>query len=77
VRLFEAAACGVPVISDRWDGLAELLPEVLVADGPLDVLRLLDGAPDGTALRERVLAEHTAARRVAQLEQLVGAAVAP
>jgi spore maturation protein CgeB len=76
VRLFEAAACGVPVISDRWDGLAELLPEVLVADGPLDVLRLLDGAPDGTALRQRVLAEHTAARRVAQLEQLVGSAVA-
>ena len=21
VRLFEAAACGTPIISDRWDGL--------------------------------------------------------
>jgi spore maturation protein CgeB len=76
VRLFEAAACGVPVISDRWDGLAELLPEVLIADGPLDVLRFLDGEPDGHGLRRRVLAEHTAERRVEQLEQLVGAAVA-
>jgi Uncharacterized protein conserved in bacteria len=34
VRLFEAAACGVPVISDYWDGLGELFrigEEILVA----------------------------------------------
>jgi spore maturation protein CgeB len=71
VRLFEAGACGVPVISDRWDGLAELLPEVLIADGPDDVLRLLRGPADGSALRRRVLAEHTAERRLEQLERLV------
>jgi spore maturation protein CgeB len=71
VRLFEAAACGIPVISDRWDGLAELLPEVLIADGPDDVLRLLRGPADGSALRRRVLAEHTAERRLEQLERLV------
>jgi spore maturation protein CgeB len=76
VRLFEAAACGVPVISDRWDGLAELLPEVLIADGPIDVLRYLDLEPHARALRQRVLAEHTAERRVGQLEQLAGAGVA-
>ncbi len=35
VRIFEAAACGTPIISDRWEGLAELLPEdeaILIAD---------------------------------------------
>ena len=35
VRLFEAAACGTPIISDRWPGLADLLPEcdaILIAD---------------------------------------------
>jgi spore maturation protein CgeB len=25
VRLFEAAACGTPIISDRWDGIETLL----------------------------------------------------
>ncbi|MGN6104293.1 MAG: CgeB family protein, partial [Kofleriaceae bacterium] len=34
VRLFEAAACGVPIISDPWDGLDELFEprtEILIA----------------------------------------------
>ena len=70
VRLFEAAACDVPVISDRWDGLEELLPEVLVADSAEDVLRFL-AAPSAPTARARVLAEHTAAARVAQLERLL------
>ena len=38
VRLFEAAACGTPIISDRWAGLERLLPDgeaILIADdGP-------------------------------------------
>src|SRR3954453_9655831 len=66
VRLFEAAACGVPVISDRWAGIeAFFVPdrEIVIADEPGDVLAALD-RPDlpsiGTAARERVLAEHTA-----------------
>ncbi|HEU0130344.1 MAG TPA: glycosyltransferase [Mycobacteriales bacterium] len=76
VRLFEAAACAVPVVSDRWDGLGSFFTpgeELFVADGPDDVLRVLDAldgatrARVGAAARARVLAEHTAEHRVAQL----------
>ena len=75
VRLFEAAACGTPVISDRWAGLGELFSEgeeVLIADSTADVLRFLDTPPDaaaaiGAAARRRVLADHTGARRAAEL----------
>jgi spore maturation protein CgeB len=77
VRLFEAAACGVPVISDRWDGLDSILTpgeEILLADGPGEVLRILTDVDDasrreiGRRGRRRVLAEHTAAHRVELLE---------
>jgi spore maturation protein CgeB len=80
VRLFEAAACGVPVVSDRWDGLdAFFVPgeEIVIADGADDVLALLRSASDaqrdamGERARRRVLAEHTAEHRVEQLEELV------
>lgn len=82
VRLFEAAACAVPVISDRWDGLGAIFAEgeeILIADGPDDVARILTEVGDGERraigerARARVLAEHTAARRVEQLEQEVAA----
>jgi spore maturation protein CgeB len=76
VRLFEAAACAVPVISDRWEGLDALFApgrEILLADGTGDVTAALEagdaGAPAiGLAARERVLAAHTAAHRAAELE---------
>jgi spore maturation protein CgeB len=77
VRLFEAGACGVPVISDRWEGLdAFFAPgeEILVADSAADVLRSLreaDRDAIGAAARRRVLAEHTADRRAEQLEEWV------
>ncbi len=74
VRLFEAAACATPIVSDRWDGLAELFApgrEIVLADGSEDVLAALarsDAAAIGEAGRERVLAGHTAAHRAAELE---------
>lgn len=80
VRIFEAAACGVPIISDRWEGIESLLVpgrEIFLADTPAEVLRLLQELPEaervaaGTAARQRVLAEHTAAHRAAQLEGYV------
>jgi spore maturation protein CgeB len=80
VRLFEAAACGVPLISDRWEGLEAIFTpgeEILVADSPEDVLRhLAETGEDrrlalGERARARVLAEHTAARRCEQLEEEV------
>ena len=78
VRLFEAAACGVPVISDRWDGLEELFvpgEEILIADDAEDVVTALSELDDraarriGTAARRRVFAGHTAAHRARELER--------
>jgi spore maturation protein CgeB len=80
VRLFEAAACGVPVISDRWEGLDQIFTpgeEILVADSAEDVVRYLNESGEdkrlalGERARARVLAEHTAERRCEQLEHEV------
>ncbi len=77
VRLFEAAACAVPIISDYWTGLDRLFEfdrEILIAHTPADTLRYLREMPEherraiGERARARVLAEHTAAHRAAQLE---------
>jgi spore maturation protein CgeB len=77
VRLFEAAACGTPVVSDAWDGLDTLFvpgKEILVAEGPETVLGALLGLPEddrlhlAAAARQRVLMEHTATHRAAELE---------
>jgi spore maturation protein CgeB len=75
VRIFEAAACGTPIISDRWDGLTEILAdgrEILLVDTCADMLAALgrrDLAQIGQAGRARVLAEHTAAHRAEELER--------
>ncbi|GJD46176.1 hypothetical protein AFCDBAGC_4056 [Methylobacterium cerastii] len=77
VRLFEAAACGTPILTDRWEGLDTVLApgtEILPADSADDVLATLEGMPDAdrlriaAAARTRVLAAHTAAHRAAELE---------
>ena len=84
VRLFEAAACAVPVISDPWPGLETFFApgeEIVVADTADDVLRALDVVDErerraiGRRARERVLAEHTAEHRAAELEEHVVGAV--
>lgn len=70
-RLFEAAACATPVISDRWEGLEEFFEpgrEILVASSADDVQHALLLDRDelrriGKAARQRVLAEHTAEHR--------------
>jgi spore maturation protein CgeB len=85
VRLFEAAACGVPVISDRWDGLDQIFTpdeEILIAESPQEVLDFLDQVGEdarreiAAAARRRVLAEHTAERRCEQLEEEVAGVMA-
>ncbi len=77
VRLFEAAACGTPVISDHWEGLDSFfLPgrEILLARSAEEVVGILKDLPEderraiGEAARRRVLAEHTAAHRAEALE---------
>lgn len=74
VRLFEAASCGTPVISDAWPGLSEIFApgsEIVIAGRWNDVMQgmALDGPTIGTNARARVLAEHSAAIRAGELEQ--------
>jgi spore maturation protein CgeB len=85
VRLFEAAACAVPVISDSWEGLGSLFTpgrEILLADTSEEVIELLSGndsaaaAAMGQAARARVLAGHTAADRARELEAALAEAAA-
>ena len=79
VRLFEAAACATPIISDRWPGLEDVLrdgEEIRLADQADDVLALLDWSPArrtalGQAGRARVLGAHTAAHRAEALEAML------
>jgi len=74
-RLFEAAACGVPILTDAWAGLDSFFEpgrEILVAHSTDDALAALDTAPDELAAlarraRERTLSEHSAARRAAEM----------
>jgi len=84
-RLFEAAACGVPVISDFWEGLDEFFTpgeEIIIAKtfpDSIAALELSDAelARIATAARARTLAEHTAANRALQLETILDHARAP
>ena len=82
VRLFEAAACGTPVISDRWDGLESFFRdgrEILIVDSTDHVVELLrevsaaEAREIGAAARARVLDEHTPDRRAEELEAHVRA----
>jgi spore maturation protein CgeB len=77
VRLFEAAVCGTAIITDDWLGLEEFFEpdrEILVVGSADDVLRVLietsveKRVSLAARARQRVLREHTAARRVDQLE---------
>lgn len=80
VRIFEAGACGTPIISDRWDGLQELLPEIAIADGADDVIDALEHTDDaarrrlGEDLRAAILRGHTGIARAAELEELIQSA---
>ncbi|MBA2918341.1 glycosyltransferase [Sphingomonas sp. MAH-20] len=78
-RLFEAAACGVPILSDRWPGLEAFFTpdeDILLVSQPEHVLAALDR--DDAELRriaararERTLAEHSSAERARELVALL------
>jgi spore maturation protein CgeB len=80
VRLFEAAACAVPVISDQWQGMEEFFTpgeEILLASTEEEVLRYLREFPEserrevGLRAREKALRCHSSARRAEELESYV------
>lgn len=79
-RLFEAAACGAPIVSDAWEGLGSFFApgqEILIARHADEIGEMLE-RPDeelrriGRAARERALHEHTAERRAEELVTLLG-----
>ncbi|RWX74990.1 glycosyltransferase [Neorhizobium lilium] len=76
VRLFEAAACGTPIISDYWRGLDEVFPDgeaVCIARSGEDVVKALTQMDEqhrkamSLAAKVRVMQSHTGAARAKQL----------
>jgi spore maturation protein CgeB len=78
-RLFEAAACGTPLLSDSWEGLGSFFEpgrEILIAETAEDAVNALDLTDAelkriAVASRERVLEEHTSEHRARELEILL------
>jgi spore maturation protein CgeB len=78
-RLFEAAACGVPILSDYWEGLDQFFEpgkEILIAQNAEDSVAALnlpaqELAQIAASARERVLAEHTSEKRAEDFERAV------
>lgn len=78
VRLFEAAACGTPIISDYWEGIDsifEIGTEILISRSSNNTIQYLTTINEeerkaiGERARQKVLQHHTAAHRAIELEQ--------
>jgi spore maturation protein CgeB len=76
VRLFEAAACGVPIISDFWEGLDtvfEFGTEIFVSRSGAETLDYLQSMDETTRVaageraRAKILSAHTASHRAQEL----------
>lgn len=84
-RLFEAAACGAPIISDAWDGIEAFFrpgEEIVVARDERDAIAALELSDQelGTMsrrARERVLEQHSSERRALELIALLETARTP
>ncbi len=80
VRLFEATACGVPVLSDRWIGIEDVLTpgrDLLVITDAQQVEQALSMPPlhrqhIGATGHMTTLRHHTGRHRAAQLLQYLG-----
>jgi spore maturation protein CgeB len=77
VRLFEAAACGTPIITDAWEGIEAFFApgqEILVARTTQQAIEYMkldeaDRAAIAERARARVLAQHTAAHRADTMQR--------
>jgi spore maturation protein CgeB len=84
-RLFEAAACGTPILSDNWEGLDLFFEpgrEILVANNSDEAVHALELSDEelvrvARAARERTLAQHTATIRALELEAMLERSIAP
>lgn len=77
VRLFEAGACGTPIISDYWKGLDELFDigqDILIAESTEEAVAHLNLSEQkrrhmAQRIRHKVLNQHTSDHRALELEQ--------
>jgi spore maturation protein CgeB len=84
-RLFEAAACGAPIISDAWEGLDAFFTsgdEIIIAEGAADVVKAIQTDDHqlvtmARRARERVLDEHSSHQRAVELIELLERASGP
>lgn len=78
-RLFEAAACGTAIVSDYWDGLNEFFSpaeEILVVHDVRETIAAIslpraELRRIGAAGRQRVMDQHTAMHRAAEMESIL------
>ncbi len=86
VRLFEAAACGVPIISDYWDGIHSIFEqekEILIARSSEEVEEYFRSISEeerkqiGENARQKVLKSHTAQARAKELVNYVKEVLKP
>lgn len=78
-RLFEAAICGVAVISDWWEGLDKFFvpdEEILIAEKSQQVVQILEMNNNrrkkiAHQARKRCLSEHTAKHRAKELINII------
>jgi spore maturation protein CgeB len=77
VRLFEAAACNTPIISDYWEGIESIFEpdkEILITRSAKETMHYLNNTTENQRqtiadnARKKVLAFHTAAHRAQELE---------
>jgi spore maturation protein CgeB len=76
-RLFEAAACGCPIITEYWEGLEQFFEpgrEILISRSPRETLTILRDIPEaerikiGEAALRRVNRHHTATHRAVEVD---------
>lgn len=84
-RLFEAAACGVPILSDLWDGLDQFFEpgtEILMARSAEEAVAAIESPEEclskiARSARERALSAHTGERRADDLHRALEGACRP
>jgi spore maturation protein CgeB len=78
-RLFEAAACGIPVISDYFEGLDQFFmpgKEIIIVSDTTEVIEALSLSEKerkiiSDSARERILSEHTCYKRADEFEKAI------
>lgn len=81
-RLFEAAACGAPILSDAWSGLDHFFEpgsEILIARTTEEAMEAIELPAErlrkvARSARERVLSAHTGEHRADDFEEALDAA---